>query len=115
MITRSRRFEAPSNTRVKWIAEFSYPVDSRKNPMVQISDLVVYCARRFLELDAGYRDSWPEEAKRFYSQCFAVIDDRIVKKSLVPRPGRDMRPFDSYLESVRATPRRRWKSKYKVS
>lgn len=113
-ITHSRRFEGPASARVKWIAEFSYPVDSRKNPMVQMSDLVVYCARRFLELDSGHHPKWPDEAKLFYAKSYAIIDDRVVKKSLVARPGSGSKDFDRYLQEVRAAPTRGWKKRYGV-
>jgi hypothetical protein len=37
--------------------EFAYPVDSSKNPMVKLSDLVTFCIRKFLEVENGYRDA----------------------------------------------------------
>jgi len=45
-IMRERRFGVVAAHRVKWVVEFSYPVDSRKNPMIQLSDLIVYCVKR---------------------------------------------------------------------
>ena len=71
-ITHNRRFEGPKTHRIKRIVAFSYPVDSRKNPIVQLSDLVAYCAKKFLELDNGYRTNWPEEAKTFFAECGIV-------------------------------------------
>lgn len=111
-ITRFRRFEGPAVHRVKWIVEFSYPVDSRKNPMVQISDLLVVCARRFLEVEGGYREDWPDEVKRFYAECYAVIHDRIRKKQLITRGGRGMATLNEFLTVVRAHPTGRWKARY---
>jgi len=114
-ITRNRRFEVPANQRVKWIVEFSYPIDSRKNPMIQLSDLAVVCARRFLEVEHGYRDDWPDEVKKFYAQCYSIIHDRIGKKALVPRPGARMTDLDAHLEAIRCQPVGRWKARYGVA
>jgi hypothetical protein len=50
--------------------------------MVQLSDLVVYCLKRFLELDLEYR-ALPAEAVRFYAECYGIIDNRILRKSIV--------------------------------
>lgn len=111
-ITHARRYQGAPSTRVKWIVEFTHPVDSRKNPMVQISDLIVLCARRFLELDGGYRDSWPQDVKRFYVECYEILDKRMNRQGLVSRPGKGLQGLDTYLEAVRATPRRGWKARY---
>jgi hypothetical protein len=111
-ITRYRRFEDTMANRVKWIVEFSYPVDSRKNPMVQLSDLVVFCAKKFLEIESGYRDNYSDEAKRFFAECYEIIDNRNPKKTLVSRAGRNMNHLNNYLNGVHAKPSRQWKRKY---
>jgi len=69
-IIHNRRFQVPNNQKVKWIVEFSYPVDSRKNPMIQLSDLVSLCIRRFLEIEKGYKPSVPESVKQFRNVPF---------------------------------------------
>ena len=111
-ITRIRRFEGPTSHRVKWIVEFSYPVDSQKNPMVQLSDLVVFCAKKFLEIDNGYRDGYPPEAKLFFAECYSLIHDRIPRKTLVARQGRNMAALNSFLDAVQAKPVGQWKRRY---
>ncbi|MFC1995022.1 DUF3800 domain-containing protein [Chloroflexota bacterium] len=112
MITSKRRFGDPKAHRVKWIVEFSYPIDSHKNPMIQISDLVVFCTRKFLEIDGGYRDSYLSEAKQFYAECYALIHDRIPRSTLVQRQGRNMACLNSYLDAIQAKPAHHWKKKY---
>jgi len=113
-ISRNRRFEGVKAHRVKWIVEFSYAVDSQKNPMVQLSDLVVLCTRRFLEIEAGYRDSWPVIVKNFYAECYFKIHSRIAKKALVERKGRGMDNYNNYLNQIRCEPRRTWKRYYDI-
>lgn len=109
-ISHERRFEGPVAHRVKWIVEFSYSVDSKQNPMIQISDLVTYCTRKFLEIENGYRDDWSDEAKMFYAECFRKIDDRVKRKGIVERGGTSFRSLNEHLERIRASPRRTWRS-----
>jgi hypothetical protein len=111
-IVRNRRREGPKNHRVKWVVEITYPVDSKRNPMIQISDLVIYLVRRFLELDAGHREQWVDEAKEFYAGCYARIADRIIRSTLVERGGKGMKRLNEYLTDVQSSPRRTWRSHY---
>ena len=89
-ILRERRYAGPQANRVKRITEFSYPVDSKNNPMIQMSDLVIYCVKRFLEIENGYRDNWSSDAKEFYAQCYAKIDGQVAWRTIVPRTGKGM-------------------------
>ena len=114
-ITHDRRFEGTAAHRAKRIVEFSFPVDSRKNPMVQLSDLVVYCTKKFLEVDNGYREGWASDAKKFFAECYLLIDDRIVKKQLVERNGRGTAQLNALLATVRSAPNGRWKQRYGLS
>ena len=113
-IMKNRRFETVQAHRIKRIVEFGYPVDSQKNPMIQLSDLIVYCSRRFFEIENGYRNTWTQDAKDFYAQCYDIIDNRIIRKTLVDRAegNRDIRRLNEYLSEVRSIPRRRWRRHY---
>lgn len=113
-ITQVRRFEGAAANRVKWIVEFSYPVDSQKNPMVQLSDLVVFCAKKFLEIDNGYRNTYSSEAKKFYAECYALIHDRIRRQRLVDRKGRDMNQMNDFLRKIQSKPVGLWKRRYGI-
>jgi len=112
IITRNRRFEGARINRVKWLVEFSYSVDSQKNPMVQLSDLVVLCIRRFLELENNYRETWPNNVKNFYGASYHLINDRIARKSLLQRRGRGLESYNQYLGQIRCVPRRNWRQYY---
>ena len=113
-IMRERRYGGPALHRVKWIAEFSYAIDSRKNPMIQFSDLVIYCIKRFIELENGYRDNWPQEAKQFYAECYEKIRDAVVRVKIVEREGRNMDVLNAYLKEIRVEPRTQWKRRYNL-
>ena len=112
MITSKRRFGDPKSHRVKWIVEFSYPIDSHKNPMIQISDLVVFCTRKFLEIEGGYRENYSTDVRQFYAECYTLIRDRIQRTTLVERQGRNMAGLNSFLSAIQAKPALHWKRKY---
>ena len=114
-ITHYRRYEGPAVHKVKWVVEFSYPVDSRKNPMIQISDLIVVCTRRFLEIEHGYRENWPQEVKRFYAECYSKVHDRIAKKQLVERGGGGMNRLNEYLAAIKCGPIGQWRRRYGIN
>ena len=112
-ITHYRRFEEPQSKRLKWLVEFTYPVDSVRHPMIQFSDLVIYCIRKFLEVESGYRDNWPNEAKLFYKECYQKISNRIVWKTLkVTDSTRAMRRYNQLLKDTYTVPRRGWENRY---
>lgn len=113
-IMHNRRYEGAQAHRVKWVVEFAYPVDSRKNPMIQLSDLVVFCARRFFEIEHGHRDEWSDAAKRFYAGCYSLIDDRINRKAIVGRGGRGLNRLNEYLGEVRCLPSRQWRQNWGI-
>lgn len=113
-ITHERRFHATNARRLKWLVEFSYPIDSVRHPMVQISDLIIFCVRKFLEVDLGFHDEWPSEAKRFFAECFSIIVGRVEWAKVVEQAGRENRALNDLLEVVRAAPRRNWRATYGV-
>jgi hypothetical protein len=57
-LTHFRRYEVPNVRKLKRIVEFSCPIDSVRHPMIQLSDLVIFLSRKFLECENGYRPNW---------------------------------------------------------
>lgn len=111
-IIQHRRFDVPAVQKVKWIVEFSYPVDSKKNPMIQMSDLVALCVRRFLEIELGYRAGTPEIVKNFYAECFHNLSKRIKSKAIIDRKGKNLDKLTAYLETIQAKPAVQWRKNY---
>jgi hypothetical protein len=109
-----RRFQGVAAHRVKWVVEFSYSVDSKKNPMVQLSDLVIYCVKRFIEIEKGHRNNWSQESKDFYASCYSKIRSRVARTSLVPRGGQNFGALNAFLSEVRAEPRLQWRRHYQI-
>jgi hypothetical protein len=110
-----RRFGGAAAHRVKWVVEFSYSVDSQKNPMVQLSDLVIYCTKRFIEIEKGHRDNWSQSAKNFYARCYSIIRERVARTALVERNGRNMDRLNAFITTVRAEPRVQWRRHYDLA
>lgn len=111
-ITHARRAVGPIAHRVKRVVEYSYPVDSFKNPMIQLSDLIVFCSKKFLEIDNGYRDNYPQAAKRFFAECYSIIHERIPRKEIVEREGRGLAPLNEFLREIQSKPLGQWRRRY---
>jgi hypothetical protein len=111
-IIHHRRFQVPAVQKVKWIVEFSYPVDSLKNPMIQLSDLVALCIRRFMEIELGYKPGTPEVVKIFYAECFHNLSKRIKSKSIIERKGKNLDKLTTYLDAIQAKPALQWRKNY---
>ncbi|MBL8261351.1 MAG: DUF3800 domain-containing protein [Xanthomonadaceae bacterium] len=110
-----RRFGGAAAHRVKWVVEFSYSVDSQRNPMVQLSDLVIYCTKRFIEIEKGRRDNWSQNAKNFYARCYSIIRERVARTALVERNGRNMDRLNAFITTIRAEPRMQWRRHYDLA
>ncbi|MHC1949572.1 DUF3800 domain-containing protein [Bradyrhizobium sp. UFLA06-06] len=111
-IVHYRRYEAPQSAALKWVVEFSYAIDSKRHPMIQISDLVIFLVRKFLEVECGFRDTWPAEAKKFYAQCYDKIQSLIAWKDIIPHSGKPEQRCHELLGQVRAHHRQQWRRHY---
>ena len=114
-LTRFRRFEVPRLRRLKWLVEFSYSIDSRRHPMVQLSDLVIYSVKKFFEMDCGYRPNWPNDARLFYARAFDKVYDRTIRKRFIAQEGRHADGINQVLEGCLVMPSQRWKQTYGVA
>ena len=111
-LTRYRRFEVPAVRRIKWIVEFSYPVDSLRHPLVQLSDVVIFHVRKFLECENGYRDDWPEAAKNHFASCYEKICSRVHRTNLMDVSGAEEESAHAVLAAARSTHRVQWRRHY---
>lgn len=113
-IIQNRRFEVPANQKVKWIVEFSYPIDSRKNPMIQLSDLIALCIRRFMEIEKGYKPRVHQNVKRFYAECFDIIDSRVKGRNVIERNGRNTNYMNEHIINMQCKARVQWRRAYGI-
>jgi Protein of unknown function (DUF3800) len=113
-LTHYRRYDVPNARKLKRIVEFSYPIDSVRHPMIQLSDLVIFLVRKFLECDNGHRPAWPADAKNFFAQCYAKINDRVKWATLIECPGPEESGAATTLKSSHCTHRREWRANYQL-
>lgn len=111
-ITERRRFGAPVGCRTKWIAEFSYPLDSKRNLLVQLSDLVILCLRRFFEIEGGYKPDTPDVVQQFYAECFLRLYQRTPVKRLAPHKGAANTALNALIDSACCRPARNVAKRY---
>lgn len=114
IITQFRRVDAPAAQRVKWLTEFTYAIDSHKNPMIQISDLLCFVTKKFLEVDYGYRDNWKPEAKAAYRDLYAKIHARLIKKNAIIETGRHSEQYNNFIAAIGIWPHRSFKAQLYV-
>lgn len=110
-ITRFRRYSAPNHQLVRRITEFSYPIDSKKNPMVQISDLVCFVVKKYLEIEAGYKEDYSPEIKNIFREFYRKIDARLIRKTILPESGRNSNEYNQFIGSISLFPVRNWKTR----
>ncbi|WP_316196968.1 DUF3800 domain-containing protein [Bradyrhizobium sp. SZCCHNS3053] len=113
-LTHYRRYEVPSVRKLKRIVEFSYPIDSVRHSMIQLSDLVIFLTRKFLECENGYRPNWPVEAKNFFAACYAKIIDRTKWSGLIDCEGQEEAGAATTLTACHSTHRPQWRSYYQI-
>jgi hypothetical protein len=110
-ITNYRRFKITNSKRIKWIAEFSYPIDSEKNIMIQLSDMCIFLIRKFVEIENGYKESLSKKVKEVFRDFYSKIHDRLIFKGILDETGRYSEEYNSYLKEICVFPSTRWKSK----
>ena len=101
-ITDKCRYEVPKNNRLKRIVEFTYPIDSRKNSMIQLSDLIIYCIKKHFEYKFNLIPA-NKVAKNFYDQCFKKIKQGIWRKKFIECTmcgASDKKKLNTYLKSI---------------
>lgn len=106
-IIQRRRFEGAKSSRVRRLVEFTHPVDSKRNPLVQMADLISFCVKRMLEVDLGYKQSLPESAIEFFGEAFSIIEDRNPHKTLVVREGKASASIELLYRDAFVGPKRR--------
>lgn len=109
--TNYRRFEAPTTKRVKWIAEFSYAVNSKKNTMIQLSDLLLFLTKKYLEIENGYREAYPSQVKDTFREFYRKVHNRTIYKGLIIEGNRNSQSYDQFLTDIFSKPSARWKSR----
>lgn len=99
-ITYWRRYPEGKKKLVKYLVEFSYAVDSVKNPMVQVSDLICFISKKFFEIKNGYKQGYSQDAINFFNQSYSLIKKKLIRERLVARSDKDNVWHDKILKEV---------------
>ena len=110
-ITNHRRYIAPKVQKVKWLTEFTYAVDSKKNPMIQLSDMVCFLVKKFMEVEHGYRETYPANVKEVFRDFYSKIHDRLIRKNIFEETGRNSSHYNDYMQEVACFPSRQFRKK----
>lgn len=78
----NRRQRSGGWRQLRKVVEIGYSATSHANPLIQLTDLVAFTYRKYLELATPRADHWPPAAKQFFAQCKASIWDRVKFKAL---------------------------------
>jgi hypothetical protein len=113
-LTHYRRFEVPKGRQLKRVVEFSHSIDSLRHPLIQLSDLVIYTTRKFLECDNGYRPNWPPEAKNFFASCYDRVQTRMWRTNLINVKGEEQEAH-ALLKLCQSTHNGHWKRNYTIT
>lgn len=78
----ARRQAATGWRQLRKVVEIGYSAASHANPLVQLTDLVAFTRKKYLELETEMAAAWPAEAGVFYTQCHDVTWPRVKYKNL---------------------------------
>ncbi len=111
-VVRHQKYLVPSVRRLTRIVEFSYPISSHTNPMVQLADLVAYLTKKFLEIEHGYREYYPSDVKNIYRDYYVKIEDRLIRKSICQYDERvSAENYYDFLRDINSKHLRGWKTR----
>lgn len=77
-ITRYKKYNAKGQNQIKHLVEISYALDSEYNPLMQISELICFITKKYFEIEQGYRENYPEDAKSFFKEGYLEINKMII-------------------------------------
>jgi hypothetical protein len=111
-VVKYQKYDVPKSRRLKWIVEFSYPISSHSNPMVQLADLISYLVKKYLEIENGYRDEYLSEVKNIYRGFYSKIDERLIRRQ-IKRYDERVRAagYYEFLHIIQSLPTRRWRTR----
>jgi hypothetical protein len=77
-ITKYKKYNAKSQDIIKHLVEITYGLDSKCNPMIQVAELICFITKKYFEVEQGYRENYPEDAKSFFKEGYLKINKMII-------------------------------------
>jgi hypothetical protein len=78
----ARRQSATGWRKLRKVVEIGYSAASHANALIQLTDLVAFTRKKYLELQTGMATAWPDEAVAFFTQCHDTTWPRVRYKNL---------------------------------
>ncbi len=78
----NRRQASTGWRQLKKVVEIGYSASSHANPLLQLTDLVAYTYKKYLELETPLATTWPPAATAFVTQCRQLIWSSVKFKAL---------------------------------
>lgn len=91
--------------------EFSYAVDSEKNTMIQITDLLLFVTRKYLEIENRYKDTSSTDVRNIFREFYRKVNDRLIYKRVQTETGRNSEYYNNFIHDICSLPTARWNSK----
>ena len=111
-VVKYQKYQVPNSRRLKWIVEFSYPINSHTNPMVQLADLISYLTKKYLEIENGYREQYSAEVKDIFRGFYSKISQRLIRKTIIQYDQRVCATdYYEFLNSIKSIPTRLWRNR----
>lgn len=79
--------------------------------MIQISDLLLFLTRKYLEIENGYRNEYSADLKNIFRDFYRKVDDRLIYKKIQLEDGRNSAYYNAFIQGICSTPSTRWKTK----
>ncbi len=78
----NRRQTSTGWRQLKKVVEIGYSAASHANPLLQLTDLVAFTYKKYLELETSLAVAWPPAATEFVTQCRESIWSHVKFKAL---------------------------------
>jgi hypothetical protein len=78
----ARRQAATGWRQLRKVVEIGYSAASHANPLIQLTDLVAFTRKKYLELGTEMAAAWPPGAVEFFTQCHNKVWPRVKYKNL---------------------------------
>lgn len=83
------------------VMEVGYSVGSHSNPLIQLTDLVAYTYRKWVERQHGLGENWPPDVVEFLNECKTLVWERVKYKTLKFSKLKVPSAFTDYAKAVR--------------
>ena len=86
-------------------------IDGKFSILVKVEDMLVFVSKKYFGIENGYHDNYPKEAKEFYRSLYSIIDERLIRKGIVPDNSQKGIKFNEFMNFISAKAKNGWKTR----